>query len=126
MQNQDVIIDLYKNPLNKRVIPNADISHSGVNMSCGDRVRMYVKLNKDRTVADVSFEGEGCSITIATASLLTEHAKGKSLDEISAWNSITIFQLLETELGPSRIKCGLLPLETLQQGIKNIPQTVKT
>ena len=118
MQNQEVIIDLYKHPLNRRAIPNADISHSGVNMSCGDRVRIYVKLGKDKTAADVSFEGEGCSITIATASLLTEQAKGKSLAEIGDWNSLTIFELLETELGPLRIKCGLLPLETLQQGIK--------
>lgn len=69
-------------------------------------------------MVDCSFEGNGCAISIASASLLTEETKGKSLDEIFQWNALKIFELLGTELGPSRVKCGLLALETLQEGIK--------
>lgn len=119
MLYRDFIINLYKNPLNKRAIPKADITHSGANVTCGDRVRIYVKL-KNESIDDISFEGEGCAITFASASLLTENAKGKTLDEIIPWNSVTVFGWLEIELGPARIKCGLLPLETLQEGIKKI------
>lgn len=115
---RDIIIELYKNPLNKRIIPNAHITHSGANVTCGDRVRIYVKLNSGGAIADISFEGEGCAISIATASLLTENARGKTTDEVLHWNSLTIFEWLETELGPARVKCGLLALETLQEGLK--------
>ena len=115
---QDLIIDLYKNPANARAIPNADITHSGANVTCGDRVRIYVKFGENATVADCSFEGEGCAISTAAASLLTEETKGKTLEEINAWNILTIFQWLGSELSPSRVKCGLLALETLQEGIK--------
>lgn len=114
---RSLIIDLYKNPLNKRKIKNADFTASGANVTCGDRVRIYVKLNKNGKIADASFEGEGCAISIASADLLTKNAKGKTLAQISKWNDKNIFDLLGTELSPNRIKCGLLPLETLQQAI---------
>lgn len=116
---RSLIIDLYKNPLNKRKIANADFTASGANVTCGDRVRVYVKLNKNGKIADASFEGEGCAISIASAGLLTENVKGKTLKQIAKWDSKNIFELLETELSPNRIKCGLLALETLQQAIKN-------
>ncbi|MEK7523629.1 MAG: iron-sulfur cluster assembly scaffold protein [Patescibacteria group bacterium] len=112
---RNLIIDLYKNPLNKREMKHADLTGSGANVTCGDRVRVYVKFFKGtQNIADASFEGEGCAISMAAASLLTEEAKGKSLDEIAKWNSENIFEFLGTELGPARIKCGLLALETLQ------------
>lgn len=115
---RSLIIDLYKNPLNKRKIANADFTASGANVTCGDRVRIYVRLNKNGKIADASFEGEGCAISIASADLITESAKGKTPAQISKWNAKNIFEMLGTPLGPNRIKCGLLALETLQQGIK--------
>lgn len=111
------IIDLYKNPLNKRELRDADITGSGANVICGDHVRMYVKLNGQKTVRDASFEGVGCAISIAAASLLTEEVKNKSLEEIEKMKTEDIFELLGTELGPSRVKCGVLCLETLQSAI---------
>lgn len=112
-----LVVDLYKNPLNKRVIKNA-LTASGANATCGDKVQIYLKLDKKNRVADASFKGEGCAISIAAASLLTEHAKGKSLKEISSWNNKNIFEWLGTELGPARIKCGILALETIQKRIR--------
>lgn len=113
-----LIVDLSKNPLNKRAISDANITGSGANVTCGDRVRMYAKTDAQGKILDCSFEGEGCAITMASASLLTEEAKGKSLAEISELNSLNVFQWLGTELGPGRVKCGLIPLETLQEALK--------
>lgn len=116
---RSLIIDLYKNPLNKRKIKDADFTASGANVTCGDRIRIYIKLNKNGKIQDASFEGEGCAISIASASLLTEKSKGKTQAQIAKWNVENIFELLGTTLGPNRIKCGLLALETLQQGLEN-------
>lgn len=127
MDYHGLIVDLYKHPMNKREIAQADITKSGANMTCGDRFRVYLKLNADRstrmgekTIVDASFEGEGCAISIAAASLATEHAKGKKIDEVLTWATPEIFEWLETELAPARIKCGLLALETLQEGLRSV------
>lgn len=115
---RSTIINLYKNPLNKRTIPHADISGIGTNPMCGDRLRVYAQLGLKGKISDISFEGEGCAIFIAAASLLTEEAKGKSPEEIGQWGTLHVFEWLGTELGPSRVKCGVLPLETLQEALK--------
>lgn len=119
---RELIIDLYKNPLNKREIKNANLTASGANPSCGDRLRVYLKINKKGIVKDASFEGEGCAISIAVASLLTEKAKGNKISKIAKWNQQDIFDLLKTELSPMRLNCGLLALETLQQAICRQPR----
>ncbi|PIQ78477.1 Fe-S cluster protein [Candidatus Peregrinibacteria bacterium CG11_big_fil_rev_8_21_14_0_20_46_8] len=118
---RELIIDLYKNPVNKRSMPDAHITNSGANVTCGDRVRIYIKKDSEK-ITDLSFEGEGCAISIAAASLLTEEAKGVLLNDISDWGPHNIFEWLGTELGPARIKCGLLALETLQEAVKKIKQ----
>jgi nitrogen fixation NifU-like protein len=116
--HNSLIIDLYKNPLNKRKLAGANLIGSGANVTCGDRLRIYAKV-KNGKITKASFEGEGCAISIAAASLLTENVKGKSLKSIAKWNEKELFSWLETPLSHSRIKCGLLALETLQTAIKN-------
>lgn len=120
---RSLIVDLYKNPANKREIKNAEIKASGANVTCGDSVRVYLKLSRGFKIKDASFQGEGCAISIAAASLLTLKAKGKSLKEVANWGTAEIFDWLGGPLGPNRVKCGLLALETMQTGIakfKNI------
>jgi nitrogen fixation NifU-like protein len=112
---RDIIIELNKNPLNKRKIAGATLKASGANVTCGDRIRIYLKIDKKGRILDASFEGSGCAIMTASASLLTEKVKGKTLNEIKKWKDKKIFDFLGTELSHTRIKCGLLPLETLQQ-----------
>ncbi|KKU80577.1 MAG: Iron-sulfur cluster assembly protein [Candidatus Peregrinibacteria bacterium GW2011_GWA2_47_7] len=117
------IIDLYKNPLNQREIQTPDIAHSGANVLCGDRVRIYLKLadNDDgKIVADASFNGEGCAISIAAASLLTEEIKGMKLEDVLGMNTESMLGILGLTLGPARIKCGVLCLETVQEGIRKV------
>ena len=116
-----LIIDLSKYPVNRRKISGPAITASGANVTCGDRLRMYAKLDARGGVSDCSFEGEGCAISMASASLLTEEAKGKTPEEILQWGALQVFGWLGVELGGSRIKCGLLALETLQTGLKTIP-----
>ena len=119
----DLIIDLSKHPLNKRIIEQPTTTHSGANVTCGDHVRMYVLLSpkqddSEEKIKDCSFEGEGCAICMATSSLLTEHAKGKTVKEILEWNTEKVFEFLEAEIGASRIKSAVLPLEVIQGAFK--------
>lgn len=111
---KDNIIDLAKNPLNKREIEAASRTGSGVNVTCGDHVRLYLKIQDDR-VEDASWQGEGCAISTAAASVLTEEIKGKSLTELKALEKQDLFHWLGLEdLGPARVKCVTLSMETLQ------------
>tara|TARA_B100000315_G_C14009773_1_gene333970 strand:- start:20 stop:388 length:369 start_codon:yes stop_codon:yes gene_type:complete len=118
---QEQIIDLAKNPLNKRAIEDATKTHSGVNMTCGDHARIYLKLDgegDEARVVDASWEGEGCAISTAVASLLTEELKGKTVKEAKALTQKDMFEFLGIdELGPARVKCATLALETMQEAL---------
>jgi len=78
---REIIIDHYQHPHNHGVIENADISYEDTNPLCGDRIRIDLSV-KDGIVEDVKFTGKGCAISQASASMLTDEIKGKSLDEI--------------------------------------------
>jgi len=80
---QEVILDHTRNPRNKRSIEGADESAEGFNPLCGDRATIFVKLDGDR-ISDVSFEGRGCSISTASASMMTEALRGKTRAEAEA------------------------------------------
>jgi len=118
------VIELSKRPINAGKLDDADIVKIGKNLSCGDQVSIYVKLANseqglgNRVIAEVKFEGTGCSISIASASLLSETLKGKSFEEVLQLGPEEIQKILGLELGPSRLKCALLPLDTIQQGIR--------
>ena len=77
---RDVIVDHNRNPRNFRPIPDADRHAEGFNPLCGDRLTLYVKLDGD-TISDVAFQGSGCAISVASASLLTESIKGRSVPD---------------------------------------------
>ncbi|MEK7528345.1 MAG: iron-sulfur cluster assembly scaffold protein [Patescibacteria group bacterium] len=111
------IIELAKNPLNRREISHADITHSGLNPLCGDHVRIYLQIDRDGTIHDASFMGDGCAISIAAASLLTDELKGKKITDIENLQTKNMLELLGLDLGPSRIKCAVLVLETIKEGM---------
>jgi nitrogen fixation NifU-like protein len=77
---RDVIVDHNRNPRNFREIPDADRRADGFNPLCGDKLTVFVKLDDDR-ISDVSFNGSGCAISVASASLLTESVRGKTIQE---------------------------------------------
>ena len=81
---QDVIIDHNKSPRNFRRIENADKEAVGFNPLCGDKLTVYVHMDGDR-ISDISFEGTGCAISVASASMMTEALMGKTEDEARAF-----------------------------------------
>lgn len=114
------ILDHYGNPRNEGRLADADISCEWDNPVCGDVVRIDLRL-ADGRVSDVRFEGQGCVISLASASMFTELIKGKTVEELRALTDEDIFEMLGIELGPSRSQCGLLPLRVLQEGLKKGP-----
>jgi nitrogen fixation NifU-like protein len=113
------IVDLSKNPLNRGEMADATLTHSGVNTTCGDHVRLYLKTAGGK-VTDASWEGDGCAISIAAASVLTEEVKGKKLAELDKLAKEDLYEWLGIDhLGPARVKCVTLSLETLQGGLES-------
>ena len=116
---KDRILDHYRKPRNFGRIAKPDASYEEGNSLCGDRIGMEMKLlthnHKLITLGEVKFWGEGCAISQASASMLTEKVKGKSLGEIKKLGKEDILSMLGIELSPARLKCALLPLEVLQK-----------
>jgi nitrogen fixation NifU-like protein len=111
------ILEHYKHPRNKGKLDRADIESEGSNPACGDELILYVKL-EDRRVKGVAFDGKGCAISQASASMLTEKIKGMTLKELKKLNNDDIFGMLGVPISPVRVKCALLSLKTLEEGIK--------
>ena len=140
---RDVIVDHNRNPRNFRPMPDADCTAEGFNPLCGDRLTLFVKLDGDR-IADVSFQGSGCAISVASASLLTESIKGRSVAETEALYG-SMHELLTRDdaaidpaslgkLGalsgvrefPARVKCASLCWHTLDAALHQRDGAVST
>ncbi|GBD38891.1 Zinc-dependent sulfurtransferase SufU [bacterium HR37] len=119
----EYILDHYKNPRNYGTLPDADVSYEEGNPSCGDVVRIDLKI-EDNKVVDAKFSGQGCTISQASASILTEMIMGKSLEEIKEISKEDMLNALGIRISPIRFKCALLALKVLKSGlygIKNWP-----
>ncbi|MEM0086818.1 MAG: SUF system NifU family Fe-S cluster assembly protein [Candidatus Micrarchaeaceae archaeon] len=112
----EIIIDNYENPRNKGSMENADAKFHELNTTCGDEITMYIKV-KDGKIEDVKFEGKGCAISMATASMLTEAVKGKSIKDIEKLDFEFIKKLIGLDPGPARLKCATLSLKTLKGAV---------
>jgi nitrogen fixation NifU-like protein len=110
---KDIILDYYRNPRNFGDLENPDVRAKDSNPLCGDIIEMQLKVN-DGKVDDIRFKGKGCAISQASASMLTEMVKGKTLDQVKAMGKPDILQLLGIDPGPTRIKCALLGLKVLK------------
>jgi nitrogen fixation NifU-like protein len=113
---KDIILDYYRNPRNFGDLPNPDVRAKDSNPLCGDIIEMQLKIN-DGKVEDVRFKGKGCAISQASASMLTEVVKGKTLDEIKGMGKTDVLNLLGIDPGPTRIKCALLGLKVVKLGV---------
>jgi len=113
---RDQIIDRYKNPQYRGHLDPHDISFEDDNPLCGDHIEITLQVDKNRVVTDALFDGKGCAISQASADLLMEHIRGKTLDEVKALNKQDLLDLLGIELGPVRLKCALLSLKVLKAG----------
>lgn len=111
------IIDLYKNPLNQGELKNASTTHRAHNPLCGDEVTVDL-LIEDEKIIDVKQRGVGCAISQASISLLTEEIKGMSLKEVMEISSDEVIDMLGIDLGPVRLKCALIGLESIHEAVK--------
>ncbi|GGJ01736.1 iron-sulfur cluster scaffold-like protein [Halobellus salinus] len=111
------ILDHYKNPRNKGKMSDPDFSHSGENPSCGDTITVNVSLEDDgETIEYVSFTGDGCAISQASASMLSERLPGTTLPELEAMDTDDITEMLGVDISPMRIKCAVLARQVTQDG----------
>ncbi|HLE34363.1 MAG: nitrogen fixation NifU-like protein [Candidatus Nitrosomirales archaeon] len=114
---REIILDYYRNPRNFGKIDSPDITLRESNPLCGDEIEIQVKFDGDK-VKDIKFNGKGCAISQASASMLTEMVMGKSLEDMKKVGKEDILESLGLpNLGPARIKCALLSLKTLKLGV---------
>ena len=115
----DLILDHFHQPRNRRPMDDATFSAEGINPGCGDVVRMFVRLGDDGRAADVSFDGQGCTISQAAASIMTEIALGKTPDEILDMDGEVMVDTLGRDVVISRVRCATLPLDVLKEGAQS-------
>ncbi len=113
---QEIILDYYRNPRNKGILPHPDIVSHDANTSCGDEITMNV-LIKDGKIGNCRFSGKGCAISMAAASMLTEYALGKPLEEVAKFNKEDALKLINIPISCMRLKCALLGLKVLKLGV---------
>ncbi|MBI1195836.1 MAG: SUF system NifU family Fe-S cluster assembly protein [Gammaproteobacteria bacterium] len=142
---QQVIVDHNKSPRNFGKLAGADRVAEGYNPLCGDRLKVYLRIGSDDSIEDVSFEGEGCAISMASASLMTEAIKGQPIDRFTDllrdFQHMVTSDLAETpderRMGklavlagvrefPSRIKCATLCWHTMKAAVEGDRAVAKT
>jgi nitrogen fixation NifU-like protein len=114
---RDEILEHYRQPHNFGTLAEPDAVHEGSNPLCGDRITIQLSLSDDGTVGDVAFQGRGCAISQASASLLTDRIRGRSVAEVEAMRSQDVLDLLGIEISPARLKCALLSLDTVHHAL---------
>ncbi|HVY55857.1 MAG TPA: iron-sulfur cluster assembly scaffold protein [Thermodesulfobacteriota bacterium] len=112
----EFILDHYKNPRNYGTIEGADASYEEGIPSCGDKVRIDVRLG-DGTIEDVKFTGTGCAISQASVSILTENVRGRTVDEIMSLRDEDVLETLGKPISPVRFKCALLGMKVLKKAL---------
>ncbi len=138
---QEIILDHSKHPRNCHSMQDANRKAEGYNPLCGDKLKLYLKI-EDGIVKDVSFEGSGCAISTASASLMTESLKGKTREEAAKLldkfhDLLTTESPVSKDLGklvvfcgvrdyPARVKCATLAWHTLKSALNNTGETATT
>ena len=111
------ILDHYKNPRNYGELEDSTYSHTGENPMCGDTIEMDVVLGDDEdTIEQVAFRGDGCAISQASASMLSEELPGTSLEELEEMDRDDVIEMLGVDISPMRVKCAVLAEKVAQDG----------
>lgn len=113
---REIILEHYKNPLNYGVISNPDFEVTDSNPLCGDEIRITGNIDSG-AISGIKFESEGCAISKAAASIMTEFFLGKKVKEVIKIRPEDFLVLLEINLSPSRTKCALLGYSTLKKAL---------
>ncbi len=115
---RDFILEHYRQPHNRGVLDPHDLAFADSNPTCGDEMSMTLRLDdaKER-VTDIAFDGRGCAISQASASILTDELRGLSLDELRSIDPKAVVANLGVPIGPARLKCALLSFKVLQGAV---------
>ena len=114
---REIILDHYRNPRNKGRLTDPDVTIHDSNPLCGDEIDMHLRVEEDK-IKDIKFEGRGCAISQASASMLTEMVLNKPLSMVKNLAKEDILENIGlTNLGPARIKCALLSLKVLKMSM---------
>jgi nitrogen fixation NifU-like protein len=114
---RDEILEHYRNPHNFGTLEEPTTVKEGANPLCGDRITLMLGIDDQGNVNDVAFTGRGCAISQASASMLTDEIKGRSLTDIAQLGKVDVLDNLGIEISPARLKCAMLSLETLRQAV---------
>lgn len=115
---QEVILDHYRNPRNFGALEHASHHGTANNHTCGDSLQMDIEV-KNGTIESIRFQGSGCALSQASASLLTEAVKGKKPSDALGMSPADVVKMVGVPLSPNRMKCSLLSLETLKQTLNH-------
>lgn len=118
----EFLLDHYENPRNRGRLENPDAYASWGNPGCGDVITIYLKVSDDGTITDITFEGEGCTVSQASASILTEKLKGQALAYAENLTVDDVMSWVGREVIVSRPRCALLALSTLKLALRNLPK----
>ena len=114
---QDNILDHYENPSHRGTLDHPTFEIRDLNPLCGDEVCIQARLDDECRLAAIRFEGKGCVISLAAASMLLEAVEGKTLDEVKKMGRQDMLDLLGVPLTTMRVKCAMLPLRALEKTI---------
>ena len=145
---QEIILDHGKNPRNKNICKDFNKDAKGHNPLCGDKVHIFLKLNNEKKLEDISFEGQGCAISMASASIMTDLVKGKeefevkeivsdfldmikegsklNMNSLSDTENMTMMSLSGVKRFPMRVKCATLAWHTFIEAIEGNKKIVNT
>ena len=119
---REIIIDHYKNPAHRGQLEPKDFSFEDENPLCGDFIHVDLTLDDNQKVKDAVFSGHGCAISQASADLLLDAIRGKTLEEVKKLNKQDVLDLLGIELSPVRLKCALLPLKVVKAAVYKLTE----
>jgi nitrogen fixation NifU-like protein len=116
---RDFILEHYREPHNRGVLEPHDLHFADSNPTCGDEMSMTLRLDQARErVAEVAFDGRGCAISQASASILTDDLRGLTLGELRDLDPAEVVANLGVPIGPARLKCALLVYKVLQGAVR--------
>jgi nitrogen fixation NifU-like protein len=121
----DFILDHYENPRHYGPVKDATIVQKGGNPGCGDVVTFYLKVDGEGQIREISFEGDGCTISQAASSMVTEMFAGKTLADVEDASSEVVLDLLGREIAGTRLKCATLGLNTAKEAVRRLQRAEK-
>lgn len=114
---QDNILDHYESPYHRGALEHPTLEYRDLNPLCGDEICVHAHLDASGHIAEAYFDGHGCVISQAAASMLMEAVEGKSLDDIKQMERKDVLDMLGVQLSMMRVKCAMLALRVLQKAI---------